>query len=94
MYFDGNAGLSFYSQLGENEDNNLFIGVAYHYFNKSSKVSFYDDASVALVPKVIVSAGLKMSVTDYSYLTFHSDYSKQGTSTELIGGALLQLKIR
>lgn len=93
MYFDGNAGLSFNSQLGENEDNNIFIGVAYHHFNKSAKVSFYDDGSVALVPKVVVSAGLKLSVTDYSYLTFHSDYARQGTSTELIGGALYSLKL-
>ncbi len=93
LYFDGSAGLSFNSQLGENEDNNIFFGIAYHHFNKSAKVSFYDDASVALVPKVVVSAGLKMSVTDYSYLTFHSDYSKQGTSTELIGGALYSLKL-
>ncbi|MEO7962132.1 MAG: PorP/SprF family type IX secretion system membrane protein, partial [Ginsengibacter sp.] len=93
MYFDGNAGLSFNSQLGENEDNNIFFGVAYHHFNKSAKVSFYDGANVALVPKVVVSAGLKMSMTDYSYLTFHADYSSQGPSTEIIGGALYSLKL-
>ncbi len=93
MYFDGNAGLSFNSQLGENEDNNIFFGVAYHHFNKSAKVSFYNDANVAVAPKVVVSAGLKMSVTDYSYLTFHLDYSEQGTSTEIIGGALYSLKL-
>ncbi len=93
MYFDGSAGLSFNSQLGENEDNNIFFGIAYQHFNKSAKLSFYNDATVELVPKVVVSAGLKMSVTDYSYLTFHADYSKQGASIEIIGGALYSLKL-
>ncbi len=93
LYFDGSAGLSFNSQVGENENNNIFFGVSYHHFNKSAKVSFYNDANVELVPKVVVSAGLKMSVNDYSYLTFHTDYAKQGVNTEIIGGALYSVKL-
>lgn len=93
IYFDGNAGLSFNSQIGANENNNIFFGVAYHHFNKSAHVSFYNDANTILAPKVVVSAGVKMSMTDYSYLTFHSDYARQGTNTKIIGGVLYSLKL-
>ncbi len=93
LYFDGSAGISFNTQIGENEDNNIFLGASYHHFNKSAKVSFYNSPDVELVPKVVFSAGLKMSVTDYSYITFHSDYAKQGGSTEIIGGMIYSMKL-
>ncbi len=93
LYFDGSAGLSFNSQIGENEDNNIFFGAAYHHFNKSAKVSFFNSPDVELVPKIVLSAGVKMSVSDYSYITFHSDYSQQGGNTEIIGGMIYSLKM-
>jgi len=92
-YFDGSAGLSFNTQIGENPDNNIYIGAAYQHFNKSAKVSFYNTSDAKLIPKVVFSAGLKMSVSDYSYLTFYTDYSKQGASSETIGGMLYSLKL-
>ena len=61
-YFDGSAGLSFNTQIGENEDNNIYVGIAYQHFNKSAKVSFYNTYDVELIPKIVFSAGLKMSV--------------------------------
>jgi type IX secretion system PorP/SprF family membrane protein len=93
LYFDGSAGISFNTQIGENADNNIFFGAAYEHFNKSAKVSFYNSSNLELVPKIIFSAGVKMSVNDYTYLTFHADYSKQGVSTEMIGGMLYSLKL-
>lgn len=93
LYFDGSAGLSFNTQIGENEDNNMYIGAAYQHFNRSAKPSFYNTYDVELVPKVVFSAGLKMGVSDYSYLTFYADYSKQGASTETIGGMLYSRKL-
>lgn len=93
LYFDGSAGLSFNTQIGENEDNNIYLGAAYQHFNKSARLSFYDTYNVELVPKIVFSAGLKMSVSDYSYLTFYADYSKQGASTETIGGMLYSMKL-
>ncbi len=93
LYFDGSAGISFNTQIGENEDNNLFVGAAYHHFNKSAKVSFYNTPGVELVPKIVLSAGAKMSLTDYSYITLHSDYSEQGASKEIIGGILYSIKL-
>lgn len=92
-YMDGSVGMSFNSQLGESEDDNLFIGVAYHHLNHSNKISFYQDPQIELMPKWVFSAGVRMGVTDYSYVTFHADYSKQGPSTETIGGALYSLKL-
>jgi len=93
LYFDGSAGISFNSQIGENVDNNIFVGIAYHHINKSAKLSFYNSPDVELIPKLVFSAGLKMSVNDYAYVTFHGDYSKQGPAAETIGGMLYSLKL-
>jgi type IX secretion system PorP/SprF family membrane protein len=93
LYFDGSAGLSFNTQIGENEDNNIYFGAAYQHFNQSAKVSFYNSYDEELIPKIVFSAGLKMSASDYSYLTFYANYSKQGASTEAIGGMLYSMKL-
>lgn len=92
-YMDGSFGMSFNSQVGANEDDNIFIGAAYHHFNHSTKISFYQDAKIEMIPKWVFSAGVKMGVTDNSFVTFHADYSKQGTSTETIGGVLYSYKL-
>ena len=92
-YLDGTTGLSFNSQLGENVDNNMYVGLAYHHFNKPKKVSFYTDNNIEMMPKWVASAGVRMSVTDYTYLTFEGDYSKQGVNTEMIGGVLYSMKL-
>ena len=92
-YMDGSAGLSFNSQIGAKEDDNIFLGVAYHHFNKSAKISFYQDAKVEMIPKLVFSAGLRMGVNDNAYLTLHADYSKQGTSTETVGGFIYSYKL-
>ncbi len=92
-YFDGTAGLSFNTQLGENIDNNMFIGLAYHHFNKSKKLSFYSDYNLEMTPKWVASGGLRMSTTDYSYITLEADYSKQGVNKEIIGGVLYSMKL-
>lgn len=92
-YFDGTAGLSFNTQLGENIDNNMFVGIAYHHFNKSKRVSFYSDANIELMPKWVASGGLRMSTTDYSYITVEADYTTQGINREIIGGVMYSLKL-
>lgn len=93
LYFDGSAGISFNMQLGNHADNNFFAGVAYHHFNQSAKVSFYSRSEVALDPKLVFSAGVKTSVNGYSFVTFQGDFSKQGPSSEIIGGMLYSLKL-
>ncbi len=92
-YFDGTAGLSFNTQLGNNIDNNMFIGVAYHHFNKSKKVSFYSDGNLGMTPKWVASGGIRMSTTDYSYITFEGDYTTQGPTKEIIAGVLYSQKL-
>jgi type IX secretion system PorP/SprF family membrane protein len=92
LYFDAATGISFNTQLNSNVDNNMFVGVAYHHFNKP-KNSFYDNQSVEVTPKVVASGGVKFSVTEASYLTLQADYSKQGDNNEIIGGALYGIKL-
>lgn len=92
-YLDGSVGMSFNSQIGQSADNNLFIGAAYHHFNKAAKVSFYGNSKIEMLPKIVFSAGVRMGVSDYSFVTFQGDYSKQGGSTEAIGGMLYSYKL-
>src|SRR5829696_9304065 len=49
-YMDAAAGMSYNSQIGENPNNNFFLGVAYHHLTKP-KNSFYRDASAELEAK-------------------------------------------
>jgi type IX secretion system PorP/SprF family membrane protein len=92
-YLDGSVGLSFNSQIGQTEDNNLFLGAAYHHFNKSAKVSFYGNSNIEMLPKIVISAGVRMGVTEYSFVTFQGDYASQGGSTETIGGMLYSYRL-
>jgi type IX secretion system PorP/SprF family membrane protein len=92
-YFDGTAGMSFNTQVGDNEDNNVFMGVAYHHFNKPSNLSFYGDNKVTMAPKWVYSGGAKMSTSEYSYFTLQADYVQQGPNTEIIGGAVYTYKL-
>jgi type IX secretion system PorP/SprF family membrane protein len=92
-YLDATVGMSFNTQLGENEDNNMYIGAAYHHFNKTKKRVFYTDYNLEMTPKWVASAGIRMSVNDYAYVTFEGDYTKQGTQQEVIGGILSSRKL-
>lgn len=92
-YFDGSVGMSFNSQVGENTDNNIFIGLAYHHFNKAPRISFYGNAAYEMTPKWVGSAGLRMSVNESSFFTLQADYSKQGTYTETIAGVLYSWRL-
>lgn len=92
-YFDGSTGISFNTQMGQDPENNLFAGIAYHHFNKSARKSFYTNAVSLTAPKWVYSAGAKMAATDNSYITIHADYSKQGAYTEIVAGAMLTYRL-
>ena len=92
-YLDGSIGMSYNSQVGDNNNNNIFIGLAYHHFNKAKKISFYSDSQSEMMPKWVGSAGIRMNVSDNSYLTLQGDYSKQGPYTEIIAGTLYSIKL-
>ena len=91
-YFDGAVGMSFNSQLTDNKDDNFFIGLAYHHFNKP-KNSFYRNETFTLQPKYVGSIGVKFGVTDISYITLQADHSIQGDFKETVGGALYGVKL-
>jgi type IX secretion system PorP/SprF family membrane protein len=92
-YLDATVGMSFSTQLGESEDNNMYIGLGYHHFNKSKKLTFYTDYNVEMTPKWVASAGVRMNTDDYSYITFEGDYTKQGVNQEIIAGLLYSRKL-
>lgn len=92
-YMDGSAGMSFMSQIGENEDNNLFVGLAYHHFNRPKKLSFYSSTDVEMLPRLVASGGIRVSISESSFVTFEADYSKQGSFSETVGGALFTWKL-
>lgn len=91
-YIDAAAGISFNTQLSENPDDNYFIGLALHHFNRP-KNSFYRNASSELDPKWVASAGVRFSVTPASYLTLQADHSMQGEFKETVAGALYGIKL-
>lgn len=92
-YIDGSVGMSFNSQLGEDVNNNIFIGLAYHHFNRSKKISFYSSNKYEMMPKWVGSGGIRMSMSDNSYFTVEADYTKQAIYTEIVGGALYTWKL-
>lgn len=92
-YMDGSVGMSYNSNLGENSNNNYFIGAAYHHFNRPKQTFFYRNAGIELHPKWVFSAGLKLGITDYAYMTLQADHSMQGGFKETIGGAMYGIKL-
>lgn len=91
-YIDGSVGMSFNSSIGSNENNNFFVGAAYHHFNRP-KNSFYRNASVEVHPKWVFSGGLRMGVTDFAYITVQADHSRQGSFKETVVGGMYGLKL-
>ncbi|CAN5126550.1 hypothetical protein BH09BAC2_BH09BAC2_18740 [soil metagenome] len=92
-YLDGSVGLSFNSQIGQNQDNNFYIGAAYHHFNRSAQNSFLGDKTISIDPKLVFSLGVRMSVTESGMVTFYADHSQQGKYKETIGGLIYSHKL-
>jgi type IX secretion system PorP/SprF family membrane protein len=93
-YLDGSVGMSFNSCIAGSEEDMYFVGIAFHHFNRPLN-SFYQDPTIALNPKWVVSGGVKFGVgdNDVSYLTLEGDYTKQGSDNEIIAGGLYTYKI-
>ncbi len=92
-YFDATVGMSFSTQIGEDENNNMYFGTAYHHFNKPSNLGFYTNSNVEMIPKWTMSAGVRMATTDDAFVTFEGDYSSQGVNKEIIAGVLYSKKL-
>jgi type IX secretion system PorP/SprF family membrane protein len=91
-YLDGSVGMSYNSSLNDNPENNFYAGVAYHHFNRP-KNSFYRNPNIELNPKWVYSGGVRFAVSEQAYMTVIADYSKQGSFSEAIGGAMYGLKL-
>lgn len=92
MYADGSAGISYNADIKDNAENNFYLGVAYHHFNRPRQ-SFYRNADIELHPKWVFSGGLRLGVNDYAYVTLQADYSRQGGFSETVAGGLYGLKL-
>ncbi|MEO8768603.1 MAG: PorP/SprF family type IX secretion system membrane protein [Ferruginibacter sp.] len=92
-YLDATVGMSLNTQIGSSPNNNLFAGIAYHHFNKAKKITYYSDGTDEMIPKIVGSAGIRMSMSDFSYFTLQTDYSSQGPHKEMITGALYSWKL-
>jgi type IX secretion system PorP/SprF family membrane protein len=91
-YLDGSVGMSYNSNMGDNPNNNFFLGGAYHHFNRPNN-SFYRNKEIELYPKWVFSGGLRFGVSEYAYLTIQADQSFQGGFSETVGGAMYGLKL-
>jgi type IX secretion system PorP/SprF family membrane protein len=91
-YLDGSLGISFNTAFGPDNQNTMYAGFAYHHLNRP-KNSFYDNPAVELDPKVVISAGVKSIINDYSFFTIQADWSRQGPDRETIGGVIYSYKL-
>ena len=92
-YLDASVGMSFNTQLGQNVNNNIYAGLAYHHFNKSNKNSFYGNIDREMVPKWVASLGIRINVSEESYCTLYGDYSKQSTYQETVAGLIYSYRL-
>jgi type IX secretion system PorP/SprF family membrane protein len=91
-YFDGSVGMTLNANFGDNPENNLVVGAAYHHVNKP-KISFYANDKTQLQPKYVFSGGLKFGVDETAYITIEADHFKQGTYQETMAGMMYGMKI-
>jgi hypothetical protein len=84
--------MSFNTTFGVDQQNSMFLGAAFHHLNRP-KNSFYQDAQTELDPKYVFSAGVKLNVSELSYVTLQADHSMQGNARETIGGAMYSYKL-
>jgi type IX secretion system PorP/SprF family membrane protein len=91
-YWDAAAGISYNAQLNSNPENNFYVGVAYHHFNRP-KNSFYRDPRVEVTPKTDISGGIRFSVTEGSYVTLQGNQTFQGPYQETMIGGMYGMKL-
>ncbi|HEV3411642.1 MAG TPA: PorP/SprF family type IX secretion system membrane protein [Puia sp.] len=91
-YIDGALGISFNTAFGADYKNTLYFGVGYFHLNRP-KNSFYQNPTIELDPKVVVSAGVHAIINDYLGFTIQADHSQQGSFQESIGGVMVSYKL-
>lgn len=92
-YFDATVGMSFNSQLGSNTDDNMYVGAAYHHFNRAKSTSFYSDPRLEAMPKWVISGGVRTKIMEGSYLTVEADHNIQSNYKSTILGVIWTKKL-
>jgi type IX secretion system PorP/SprF family membrane protein len=92
-YIDGSAGVSFNASLNQSLNENYYIGIAYHHFNRP-KNSFYGNPVVELNPRLVFSSGIRFNAGDDGSISIESDFSKQGAFNLIMAGCVYSRKIR
>ncbi|MVT10794.1 type IX secretion system membrane protein PorP/SprF [Chitinophaga sp. ysch24] len=85
-YLDAGAGLSFNSTIGE--DVNYFIGAALYHFTRP-RISFYNDKTITMDPKLTFNAGITIPMDDRVRIIGQYNQLHMGAYSEYIGGALI-----
>lgn len=88
-YLDVGAGVSFNSSLGELNHINYYLGVAAYHLNKPKAAFSQNDAFLRMQTKWNGSLGVQYLVNTQVGITFHGNFSRQGTYQEIIGGGLV-----
>jgi len=91
-YWDASVGMCYNSTIGNSQTDVYYLGIAYHHFNRP-KNSFYKNPTIELNAKWVASGGIKFGIDEVSFLTIQADFSKQGSYTETIAGAMYSYKI-
>jgi type IX secretion system PorP/SprF family membrane protein len=86
-YFDGSAGLSLNGDFGAEGTNSFVLGAAYHHLTRP-KNSFFSSSNIELKPKYVLSADVKLGMTENTHVVIYSDFVMQDKSQEFIGGAM------
>ncbi len=92
-YFDATVGMSFNTQIGKSQDDNMYAGVAYHHLNRAKNISFYTDYDQEMAPKWVFSGGVRTSIEAGSYITIEGDYTKQLAYTSTVIGMIWSKKL-
>ena len=84
-YWDVAAGLSFYSEIGN--DIHYYIGAGLYHFTHP-KVAFLSANDVVLNEKWVINAGLSAPTSDFDKFILYGDYFMQGGNRLVQGGFL------
>ncbi len=84
-YFDASAGVSYSNMIGY--ATKFYVGAAYYHFNKP-KVSFFNDETMILKPRLVFNAGLSMPTSDYDDFYIYGDYLIQGGHRQALMGLM------
>ncbi|BAV05597.1 type IX secretion system membrane protein, PorP/SprF family [Filimonas lacunae] len=86
-HWDGGIGMSFNSSINGNPADNYYIGIAYQHINRP-KNSFYKNPLIELNAKWEFTSGVRFSMDEKQFFTMYGNYSRQGTYSETLVGAL------